>query len=75
VILIDELPHGMADVYLVGEDDKTLQRAIPHRLMTVMEREPGEEAVAISQQQTIDTQVATHCYQSVVLTKMRIREP
>jgi hypothetical protein len=43
--------------------------------MTVMEREPWEETVAIGQQQPIDRQVTTHCYQAVVLTKMRIRKP
>ena len=74
-VLVDELLHGVADMYLAGKDDKTLQRTIPHWLFLMFEREPGEEPVGISQQQTVDTQVAANGHQPVVLALIRIREP
>ena len=74
-ILVNELLHRMADMNLLRKDNETLQGTIPIRLIAMTEREPGEETIRISQQQTIDGEVATHSYQSVVLAQMRIREP
>ena len=72
---LDELAHGVADVDLAGEDDKALQGTEPQGLVLALEREPGEEAVGVGQQQTIDTQVATNGHQSVVLAQMGVWEP
>ena len=72
---LDELAHGVADVDLAGEDDKALQGTEPQGLVLALEREPGEEAVGVGQQQTIDTQVATNGHQAVVLAQMGVREP
>ena len=74
-ILVNELLHRMADMNLLRKDNETLQGTIPIRLIAMTEREPGEETIRISQQQTIDGEVATHSHQSVVLAQMRIREP
>ena len=62
-------------MYLVGEDDKTLQGTIPKWLFMILEREPRKEPIAIGQEQTVYTQVTTYCHQSVFLTKMRIWKP
>lgn len=62
-------------MYLLGENDKTLQGTIPKRLMLIAKREPREEAIGISQQQTVDGKVAANSYQTVFFTQMRIREP
>ena len=71
----DELAHGVADVDLLGEDDEALQRTEPKGLGLVVEGEPGEVAVGVGEQQTVDTQVATDGYQSVVLAQMGVGEP
>jgi hypothetical protein len=75
LMTLDKLTHGVADVDLVGEDDKTLQRTVPVWLLLILKGIPREEAVAIGQQQAVHTQVATYCHQSVILTKVRVRKP
>ena len=62
-------------MYFVGEDDIPVKWTIPVRLTLHLEGEPGEEAVAVGQQQTVNRQVATYCHQPVLFAKMRIREP
>ena len=74
-LTVDELAHGVADVDLLGEDDEALQGTEPQGLVLALEREPREIAIGVGEQQTIDTQVATHCYQSVGLAQMGVREP
>ena len=74
-LLTDELSHGMADMNLRREDDKALHGAIPQWLVVMAEREPGEKAMPIGQQQTIDAQVATYGYQAVILAQTRVGEP
>jgi len=59
---------------LLGEDYETLQRAIPQGF-AIPERVPREEAVGVSQYQSVDRQVAAHGHESVRLTQMRVREP
>ena len=75
LVAIDKLAHGVADVDLLGEDDEALQGTEPQGLVLALEREPREIAIGVGEQQTIDTQVATHCYQSVGLAQMGVREP
>ena len=74
-VLFDELLHGRADMDLVGEDDETLQGTIPQGFLAMTEREPGEKAIGIGQQQTIDGEVASHSHQSVVFAQLGIRKP
>jgi hypothetical protein len=62
-------------MYLLGEDDKTLQGTIPKRLALIAERKPREKAIGISQQQTVDGKVAANSYQTVFFAQMRVREP
>ena len=70
-----QLQHGVTDVDLAGKDDEALQRAVPQGLFLMTEGEPGEISVRISQQQTVNGQVATHSHQSVFLSLVRIRKP
>ena len=53
-VLVYERAHGVGNMNFVGEDDKTLHGAPPHYLL-VAERVPREDAIAICQQQTVDT--------------------
>ena len=72
--LVHQGAHRVGDVYLVGEDDKALQGAVPRRLRPVAEGEPGEDAIAVGEQQALLAQVAAHCQQSVFLAQPGVRE-
>ena len=72
---LDKLTHGVTDVNLMGEDDKTLQGTVPEGLILMLKGVPGEEAIAIGQQQAVYTQVTTYCHQSIILTQVRVRKP
>ena len=65
--LVHQRAHRVRHVYLVGKDDEALLRTIPQRLLLVAKRIPREYAVAICQQQTVDTKVAAYAQQSVGL--------
>ena len=75
MVFVNELAHGMADVYFVGEDDETVKGAEPQRLCLVFIRVPREKAEGVGQQQAVDTEVAPHSYQSVGLTQSGVGEP
>ena len=51
-LLFQELPHGMADVNLVGKDDIAIEGTIPMRLSLHLIGIPREKAVAVGQHQT-----------------------
>jgi hypothetical protein len=53
---------------LVRKNDKTLERTEPQGLLLIAIGEPREEAVGVSEQQAIDTEVAAYGYKSVFLT-------
>ena len=55
LVFVDERAHGVAHVYLFGEDDEALHRTIPQNIRLVAKTVPGEDAVAVSQQQAVDT--------------------
>lgn len=44
-------------------------------LIVVAEAVPGEDAVTIGQQQTVNAEVAAHGYESVVFAPMRVGKP
>lgn len=67
-ILMNELAHGMTHMDLVRKNDKTLERTEPQGLLLIAIGEPREEAVGVSEQQAIDTEVAAYGYKSVFLT-------
>ena len=64
----------MTDVDFVREDDEALHRTEPEYLRLVAKAIPGKDTVAVSQQQAVDTQVATYCKATVFITIMRIGE-
>lgn len=72
--LVHQRAHGVADVNLVGEDDEALHGTVPCGNVGA-ERKPGEDAVAISQQQAVDAQVAADSYATVIVAKVRVRKP
>jgi hypothetical protein len=74
-MLFQQLLHGVADVNLAGEDDVAVEWAIPVGLALHVEGIPREETVAVGQQQTLDREVATNGYQTVVLAPPWIGEP
>ena len=61
-------------MYLVGEDDETLLRTVPQRLVVVAEREPREDAVTVCKQQSVDGEVAANAQESVGLHVNGLRE-
>ena len=65
----------MADVDVVGENDETVEGAIPVRLVGEAEGIPREYAIAICQKQAVDRKVAANGNQTVLLTLMRVGEP
>ncbi len=71
-VLPQQGAHGMTDVDFVREDDEALHRTEPKYLRLVAKAIPGKDAVAVSQQQAVDTQVATYCKATVFITIMRI---
>ena len=75
VVAADELAHGVADVDLLGEDDEALQGTVPEGFVPILKGEPGEVAVGVGEQQTVDAQVAAYGYQPVGLAQMGVREP
>ena len=62
LVLLHELTHGMTDVYLVGEDDKTVEGTVPEGLWLLLIGVPREIAIEVAQYEAVDTEVATHCY-------------
>lgn len=74
-VLTENLLHGVADVDLLREDDKTLQGTVPKGLLAIAEGEPGEETVGIGQQQAVDGEVATYSHETIFFTKMGVRKP
>ena len=71
-VLFQQGAHGMTDVDFVREDDEALHRTEPENLRLVAKTIPGKDAVTVSQQQAVDTQVATYCKATVFITIMRI---
>ena len=71
-VLPQQGAHGMTDVDFVREDDEALHRTEPENLRLVAKAIPGKDAVAVSQQQAVDAQVATYRKTSVVIAVMRI---
>ena len=65
----------MADMNLFWKNDKTLAGTAPYRFLRMAESIPWKDAVAISQQQTVDAQVATDRKRPVVIGQTRIGEP
>ena len=65
----------MAHVDLIGEDHETIQWTIPPGLVFQIHRIPGEETVAVGQEQPVDRQVASYGYQTIVLAIVRVWEP
>ena len=57
------------------EDDVSVERTVPVRLALHVEGVPGEEAVAVGQQQALHGQVAANGHQPVVLAPLRVGEP
>ena len=74
-VLAEELLHGVTDMDFLGKDDKALLGTVPEGLVLGAEREPGEEAVGIGQYQTVDREVATYGYQSVIFTQRGVGKP
>ena len=64
----------MTDMDLIREDNKALHGTVPYRPI-VAKGIPGEDTVAIGQQQAIYAQITSHCYTPVILSEMRVREP
>ena len=73
--LIHQRTHRVADMNLAGKDDEALTGTAPYRFLGMTEGIPGKDAVAISQQQTVDAQVATDRKRPVVIGQTRIGEP
>ena len=71
-VLSQQGSHGMADVDFIREDDEALHRTEPEYLRLVAKAIPGKDAVAVSQQQAVDAQVATYRKTSVFIAVMRI---
>ena len=71
-VLPQQGTHGMTDVDFVREDDEALHRTEPEYLRLVAKAIPGKDAVAVSQQQAVDTQVTTYRKTSVIIAVMRI---
>ena len=59
-IAADELAHGMADMDLGGEDDKTVHGTPPHDFGRLAEIVPWEDAETVGRQKPIGRQVATY---------------
>ena len=74
LMLVDQRAHRVWHVNLVGEDHEPLHGAIPGGTRPVTEREPGEDAVTIGQQQPLFAQVATDGKQSVLLALSGVRK-
>ena len=71
-VLCHDMTQIIKDVDFVREDDEALHRTEPENLRLVAKDIPGKDAVAVSQQQAVDTQVATYRKTSVVIAVMRI---
>ena len=71
-VLPQQVAHGMTDVDFIREDDEALHRTEPEYLRLVAKAIPGKDAVAVSQQQAVDAQVATYRKTSVIIAVMRI---
>ena len=72
--LVHQRAHGVADVNLVGEDDEALHGTVPDGVVAA-EGVPGEDAVAVGQQQAVDAQVAADGYAAVSIAEARVGEP
>ena len=72
--LTHQLAHRARYVYLVGKDYKALHGAIPVYLVIPPEGIPRKNAVAVGQQQTVDTQVATHGKPAIGLALAGVRK-
>ena len=64
----------MTDVYLVGEDDETVEGTIPEGLWLLLIGVPREIAIEVAQYEAVDTEVATYCYQTAGFTQMGVGE-
>lgn len=62
----------MTDVDFIRQDDETLHRTEPEYFRLVTKTIPGKNAIAISQQQAVDTQIATNRKASILIAIMRI---
>ncbi|CUP03076.1 Uncharacterised protein [Segatella copri] len=71
-VLSHQGTHGMTDVDFIRKDDETLHRTEPEYFRLVTETIPGKNAIAISQQQAVDTQIATNRKASILIAIMRI---
>ena len=65
----------MADMNLFWKNDKTLAGTAPYRFLRMAESIPWKDAVAISQQQTVDAQVTSYCQRPVLVGQARIGKP
>lgn len=74
VTLIHQRAHGVADVNFVGEDDEALHGTVPDGVVAA-EGVPGEDAVAVGQQQAVDAQVAAYGYAAVGVAVVWVGEP
>ena len=66
--------HGVADVNLVGKDDKALHGTEPFNAC-MAKRVIREDAVAVGQQQTVYAQVATNGNTPIVVAPVGVWEP
>jgi hypothetical protein len=64
--------HAVGNMYLIGKNHEPLMRAVPVNVVTVAKRIPWENAMAISQQQTIYRQIAADGQQTVGLSQARV---
>lgn len=71
-LVVDKCAHAVADMYLLREDDESVERAEPQYLIVFLETVPWKDAVAVSQQQAVDAQIAAYGYQSVLIAFMRV---
>ena len=72
--LVHQRAHGVADVNLVGEDDEALHGTEANGVVAA-EGVPGEDAVAVGQQQAVDAQVAAYGYAAVGVAVVWVGEP